>query len=180
MVAADGRTKAIHHFNFRAMGAVTAQLHGSFVARTIPEWNRLPADAVSPLNIVPLEIECTTGQLLAVWSVGHSIVFSFRFITNKIPAILGRYPLLGFFCRLKTVPLDRDNGTFNSSNTDVVEKVIFWWLLDNTGVLRWWKDTHSTWTEMALFWSLFTGGSFLVDLLENEIVGFDENLTVAL
>ena len=51
MVAADGRTKANHHFKFRAMGAVTAQLHGSFVARTIPEWNRLPAaaaDAVSP------------------------------------------------------------------------------------------------------------------------------------
>ena len=45
--------------------------------------------------------------------------------TNKIPAILGRYPLLGFFGRLKTVPLDRDNGTFNSSNTDVVEKVNF-------------------------------------------------------
>ena len=64
------------------------------------------------------------------WVVGHSIVFTFRFITgslqtNKIPAILGRYPLLGFFCRLKTVPLDRDNGTFNSSNTDVVEKVNF-------------------------------------------------------
>ena len=46
----------------RAMGAVTAQLHGSFVARTIPEWNRLPAaaaDAVSPtlfhsrLNAIP-------------------------------------------------------------------------------------------------------------------------------
>ena len=44
---------------------------------------------------------------------------------NKIPVILGRYPLLGFFGRLKTVPLDRDNGTFNSSNTDVVEKVNF-------------------------------------------------------
>ena len=38
--------------------------------------------------------------------------------TNKIP-------LLGFFCRLNIVPLDRDNGTFNSSNTDVVEKVNF-------------------------------------------------------
>ena len=44
------------------MGAVTAQLHGSFVARTIPEWNRLPAaaaEAVSPtlfharLNAIP-------------------------------------------------------------------------------------------------------------------------------
>ena len=31
----------------------------------------------------------------------------------------------GIFGRLKTVPLDRDNGTFNSSNTDVVEKVNF-------------------------------------------------------
>ena len=39
MVAADGRTKANHRFTFRAIGAVTAQLHGSFVARTIPEWN---------------------------------------------------------------------------------------------------------------------------------------------
>ena len=45
--------------------------------------------------------------------------------TNKIPAILGWYPLLGFFCSLKMVPLYRDNGIFNSSNTDVVEKVNF-------------------------------------------------------
>ena len=50
---------------------------------------------------------------------GHSIVFT------KIPAILGRYPLLGFFCSLKIVPLYRDNGIFNSSNTAVVEKVNF-------------------------------------------------------
>ena len=61
-----------------------------------------------------------------------------------------------------------------------VHYIIFWWLLQNTGVLRWRKDPHSTWTEIALFWSLFTGGSFLVDFLENEILGFDENLTVAL
>ena len=77
--------------------------------------------------------------------------------TNTIPVILGRYPLLGFFCRLNIFPLDRENGTFNSSNTDVVEKVNFWWLLHNTGALRWRKDRHSTWTEMALFWSVFTG-----------------------
>ena len=57
-------------------------------------------------------------------------------------------------------------------------KLIFWWLLHNTGVLRWRKDPHSTWTEMALFWSLFTGGSFLVDFLKIEILGFDENLAV--
>ena len=45
--------------------------------------------------------------------------------TNKIPVILGRYPLPRFFCRLNIVPLDMDNGTFNSSHTDVVEKVNF-------------------------------------------------------
>ena len=33
---------------------------------------------------------------------------------------------------------------------------------------------------MALFWSLFTGGSFLVDFIKNEILGFDENLAVVL
>ena len=27
------------------IGAVIAQLHGSFVARTVPEWNRFPAAA---------------------------------------------------------------------------------------------------------------------------------------
>ena len=53
MVEADVRTKENHHFKFRAIGAITAQLHGSLVARTIPEWNRLPAaavDAVSPTS----------------------------------------------------------------------------------------------------------------------------------
>ena len=43
--------------------------------------------------------------------------------TNKIPVILGRYPLPRFCCRLNSIPLDRDSGTFNSSHTDVVEKV---------------------------------------------------------
>ena len=33
---------------------------------------------------------------------------------------------------------------------------------------------------MALFWSVFTGVSFLVDFLKNEILGFDENLAVVL
>ena len=33
---------------------------------------------------------------------------------------------------------------------------------------------------MALFWSLFTGGSFLVCFLKNEILGFDDNLAVVL
>ena len=76
MVTADSQTKANHHFKFRALGAVTTQFHGSFVARIIPEWNRLraaAADAVSPTYIVPLEIERTTGQFLAVWSVGGAV-----------------------------------------------------------------------------------------------------------
>ena len=46
MVAADGRTKADHPFKFRAIGAVTAQLQGSFIARTIPA----AADAASPTS----------------------------------------------------------------------------------------------------------------------------------
>ena len=45
--------------------------------------------------------------------------------TNKIPVILGRYPLPRFFCRLSIVPLDMDNGTFKSSHPDVVEKENF-------------------------------------------------------
>ena len=44
MAAADGRTKANHQFKFRAI--VTAQLHGSFVAPTIPA----AADAASPTS----------------------------------------------------------------------------------------------------------------------------------
>ena len=52
---------------------------------------------------------------------------------NEIPVILGQYPLLGFFCRLNIVHLDRDNRTYTSSNTDVVARVIFWWLLHNIG-----------------------------------------------
>ena len=32
--------------------------------------------------------------------------------TNKIPVILGRYPLPRFFCRLSIVPLDMDRNGF--------------------------------------------------------------------
>ena len=55
MVAADGRTKANHQFKFRAIGAVTAQLHGSFVPCTIPEWNRLPAAAADAASVTPMD-----------------------------------------------------------------------------------------------------------------------------
>ena len=94
MVAADGRTKANYHIKFRAMGAVTAQLRGSFVARTIPEWSSW----CSISNIVPLEIECTTGQLLAVWSVGGVVYLS------SARYAVGRHSTAGKmrFCRVPT------------------------------------------------------------------------------
>ncbi len=61
------------------------------------------------------------------WSVnvaGHSMVLTFRVHYIRIKSLLfwDGTPS-GIFCRLNIVPLDRDNGTFNSSNTDVVEKV---------------------------------------------------------
>ena len=91
MVAADGRTKASHHFKFRAMGAVTAQLHGSFVVQTIPEWNRLPAaaaDAVSPtlfhsrLNATSTEPVCKRVELILKIIILLLIIF-LGFIKSK-------------------------------------------------------------------------------------------------
>ena len=63
-------------------------------------------------------------EVLATWAQ-YGIDLPGSLHTNKIPVILGRYPLPRFFCRLNIVPLDMDNGTFNSSHTDVVEKVNF-------------------------------------------------------
>ena len=101
--------------------------------------------------------------------------------TNKIPAILGRYPVPGFFCRLNIVPLDRDNGTSNSSNTDVVEKVNFLVAASKHGGTSVAEGSpyHMDRNGFVLV-NFHGGGSFLVDFLENEILGFDENLTVAL
>ena len=73
MVVADGRTKANHHFKFRAMGAVTAQLHGSFVARTIPEWNRLPAAAADAVSSTSFH-----SRLNARASAGRSSIRHWR------------------------------------------------------------------------------------------------------
>ena len=69
------------------------------------------------------------------------------------------------------------------SNTDVVEKVNFVVAASQHGGTYFGGGRipiarGQKWP--ALFWSLFTGGSFLVDYLENEIVGFDENLAVVL
>ena len=59
------------------------------------------------------------------WWAQYGIDLPGSLHTNKIPVILGRYPLPRFFCRLSIAPLDMDNGTFNSSHPDVVEKVNF-------------------------------------------------------
>ena len=76
--------------------------------------------AKSRTNVAQIQEKLPNG-----WRAQYGIDLPGSLHTNKIPAILGRYPLLGFFCRLNIVPLDRDNGTSNSSNTDVVEKVNF-------------------------------------------------------
>ena len=73
----------------------------------------------------PSESENHTSQIMANSWAQYGIDLPGSLHTNKIPVILGRYPLPRFFCRLSIVPLDMDNGTFNSSHTDVVEKVNF-------------------------------------------------------
>ena len=55
----------------------------------------------------------------------YSIYLPVHYRRIKSLLFLDGTPFWDFFGRLKTVPLDRDNGTFNSSNTDVVEKVNF-------------------------------------------------------
>ena len=46
LVAADNRTKANHRFKFRAIGASSSGLCSSFAARTVGDWNQLPAVVV--------------------------------------------------------------------------------------------------------------------------------------
>jgi len=46
LVAADNRTRANHRFKFKAIGASSSGLRSSFAARTIGDWNQLPAVVV--------------------------------------------------------------------------------------------------------------------------------------
>ena len=46
LVAADNRTKANHRFKLRAIGASSSALRSSFAARTVGDWNQLPAVVV--------------------------------------------------------------------------------------------------------------------------------------
>ena len=45
-MAADNRTKANHLFKFRAIGTSLSGLRSSFAARTVGDWNQLPAVAI--------------------------------------------------------------------------------------------------------------------------------------
>ena len=46
LVAADNRITANHRFKFRAIGASSSGLRSSFAARTVGDWNQLPAVVV--------------------------------------------------------------------------------------------------------------------------------------
>ena len=111
----------------------------------------------------------------------HGIDLPGSLHTNTIPIILGRYPLLGFFCRLNILPLDRDNGTFNSSNTDVVEKVNFvGGCFTTRGYFGGGRIPIAHGQKWLCFGHFSRGGSFVVDFLKNKILGFDENFEVVL
>jgi len=46
LVAADNRTRTNHRFKFREIGASSSGLRSSFAARTVGDWNQLPAVVV--------------------------------------------------------------------------------------------------------------------------------------
>jgi len=46
LVAADNRTRANHRFKFRTIRASLSGLRSSFAARTVGDWNQLPAVVV--------------------------------------------------------------------------------------------------------------------------------------
>jgi len=50
LVAVDNRTRANHRFKFRAIGASSSGLRNSFAARTVGDWNRLPAVVIEQVS----------------------------------------------------------------------------------------------------------------------------------
>ena len=46
LVAADNRTRANHRYKFRAIGTSLSGLRSSLAARTVGDWNQLPAVVV--------------------------------------------------------------------------------------------------------------------------------------
>jgi len=49
--SADGRTRASHGHKFKERGSRKQQLKHSFVVRTVPEWNRLPASVAEAVSV---------------------------------------------------------------------------------------------------------------------------------
>ena len=79
------------------------------------------------------------------------LTFRVHYIRIKSMLFWDGTPFWDFICRLNIVPLDRVNGTFNSSNTDVVEKVNYLEAASQHGGTSVASYPHSTWTEIALF-----------------------------
>jgi len=57
LVAANNRTRANHRFKVRAIGAPLSGLCSSFAARTVGDWNQLPAVVVEQESPAALKNE---------------------------------------------------------------------------------------------------------------------------
>ena len=59
LVAVDNRTRANHRFKFREIGASSSGLRSSFAARTVGDWNQLPAAFKNQLDrLAPPPVTC--------------------------------------------------------------------------------------------------------------------------
>jgi hypothetical protein len=62
ILPADGRTRSAHKFKLRVPRASTAELKNSFVNRTIPDWNRLPASQAEAGSVDQLKSQLAPCQ----------------------------------------------------------------------------------------------------------------------
>ena len=74
-------------------------------------------DYIVRFTISTVSSSCIGGDSVVLNFRLHCIVKKCRYFEMVLPS--------GNFCCLKNVSLARDNGKFNHSNTDVVEKVNF-------------------------------------------------------
>jgi len=73
-VAADNRTRANHRFKFRAIGASSSGLRSSFAARTVGDWNQLPAVVVEQESPAAFK-----NQLVVVhYGMSHAVMHHHR------------------------------------------------------------------------------------------------------
>ena len=59
---ADGRTRAAHKHKFRERGSRKDQLKHSFVVRTVPEWNRLPASVAEAVSVESFKAQLAAAR----------------------------------------------------------------------------------------------------------------------